>query len=174
MKIFVDADSCPRPARALVVRSAARNSIKAHFAANRPIPGIEGEYAVMDICTAEEGAADDHIAESARPGDLVLTRDIPLAARLVEASVMVIDDRGRIYTRENIRERLSLRDFIVGLAENGLEKERSASYGKRELKAFADSFDRVLSKLLCEEKKRAEARLFPLIDKALSEISSKP
>ncbi|MDR1901342.1 MAG: DUF188 domain-containing protein [Treponema sp.] len=154
MKILVDADSCPKPARALVLRSAARNSLKAHFAANRPIPGISGENAVMELCTAEEGSADDRIAEMARPGDLVLTRDIPLAARLVEVPVTVIDDRGRLYTRENIRERLSLRNFIVGLAENGIEKERSANYGKRELKAFADSFDRVLSRLLRGEKKR--------------------
>jgi len=59
-----------------------------------------------------------------------------------------MDDRGRIYTRENIRERLSLRDFTVGLAENGLGIERVPSYGKRDLKALADSLDRVLTKLL--------------------------
>jgi uncharacterized protein YaiI (UPF0178 family) len=86
--------------------------------------------------------------ELAEQGDLVLTRDIPLASRLVEASVMVMDDRGGTYTRENIRERLSLRDFIVGLAENGLGADRSPSYGKKELKAFADSFDRILTRLL--------------------------
>ncbi|MDR2094903.1 MAG: DUF188 domain-containing protein [Treponema sp.] len=156
MKILVDADSCPRPARSLVLRSAARNSLTAHFAANRPIPGINGENAAMEVCAAEEGSADDRIVELARPGDLVLTRDIPLAARLVEASVMVIDDRGRVYTRENIRERLSLRNFIVGLAESGIERERNANYGKRELKAFADSFDRVLSRLLRAERQGGE------------------
>jgi uncharacterized protein YaiI (UPF0178 family) len=153
MKILVDADSCPRPARELLLKTAARRRIKSIFAANRPIPNIggsqgpEGEFALMELCPAGEGAADNRIVELAEPGDLAVTRDIPLAARLVEASILVIDDRGQVYTRENIRERLSLRDFMVDLAESGLGTERIASYGKRELKAFADGLDRVLVKL---------------------------
>jgi uncharacterized protein YaiI (UPF0178 family) len=147
VKILVDADSCPRPARELVLRSSARTGIKALFVANRPIPGITGENALMEICPAGEGAADDRIVELARPGDLVLTRDIPLAERLVEKDVGVLDDRGRTYSKENIRELRSLRDFMVGLAENSLGMERTAGYGKRELKAFADSFDREIRKL---------------------------
>jgi uncharacterized protein YaiI (UPF0178 family) len=148
VKILVDADSCPKPARDLILKTAVRRKLRAIFAANRPITGIGGSgYALMELCPAGEGAADDRIAALAEPGDLAVTRDIPLAARLVEASVLVIDDRGRAYTRENIRERLSLRDFRVGLAENGLGTERIASYGKKELKTFADSLDRALVKL---------------------------
>ncbi|MDR2486063.1 MAG: DUF188 domain-containing protein [Treponema sp.] len=148
MKIFVDADSCPRPAREAVLRASARTGVQAVFAANRPIPGITGDTVMMEICPCEEGAADNRILQSARPGDLVLTRDIPLANRLVEAAIAVLDDRGQVYTKENIRARLSLRDFMVALAENGLGGPRAASYGKRELKAFADSFDRILSRLI--------------------------
>jgi uncharacterized protein YaiI (UPF0178 family) len=85
---------------------------------------------------------------------LALTRDIPLASRLVEASVTVIDDRGGVYTRENIRERLSLRNFVVGLVDNGLNLVRTSSYGNRELKAFADSLDRTLVRLLREEERK--------------------
>lgn len=148
MKIFVDADSCPRPSRDLVLRASARTGIRAVFAANRPIPGISGDTARMEVCPPGDNSADNRIVELARPGDLAVTRDIPLASRLVEAGVCVIDDRGRLYTRENIRERLSLRDFMVDLAESGLGMERIPSYGKRELKAFADGFDRILTKLL--------------------------
>jgi uncharacterized protein YaiI (UPF0178 family) len=104
----------------------------------------------MEICPPGDGSADDRILELAEPGDLALTRDIPLAARLVDASVTVMDDRGRLFTRENIRERLSLRDFVVGLAENGLDPERVPSYGMRERKALADGLDRVLGRLLRE------------------------
>ncbi|MDR2110423.1 MAG: DUF188 domain-containing protein, partial [Spirochaetaceae bacterium] len=106
MKVLVDADSCPRAVRELILRSSARTGIRVIFAANRPIPGIGGAEAVMELCPPGEGAADNRIVELAEPGDLVVTRDIPLAARLAEASVMVLDDRGRAYTRENIRERL--------------------------------------------------------------------
>lgn len=146
MNIFVDADSCPAAAREIVLRAAARRGIAAFFAANRPIPGIDGR-AEMLLCPASEGAADNRIAGLALPGDLAVTRDVPLAARLVAAGVSALDDRGRVYTADNIGERLSLRNFTVGLAESGVEYERTRSYGKRELKAFADSIDRMLAKL---------------------------
>ncbi|GHT79549.1 UPF0178 protein [Spirochaetia bacterium] len=147
MKILVDADSCPRAARELVLRTGLRTGVQAVFAANRPIPGVTEAGGVMELCPPGEGSADNRIVELARPGDLAVTRDIPLASRLVASSIIVMDDRGRVYTKENIRERLSLRDFMVELAESGLGMERIASYGRRELKAFADSFDRVLNRL---------------------------
>jgi uncharacterized protein YaiI (UPF0178 family) len=145
MKIFVDADSCPKPVRDLVQRTAKRTGAGVIFAANRPIPGAEtGE---MRVCPPGSDSADDLIVERAGPGDIVITRDIPLAARLVRTGTAVLDDRGRIYTAENIGERLSLRNFTVGLAENGMDFDREASYGKKELKAFADSFDRLVTRL---------------------------
>jgi len=150
MQILVDADSCPREAREMVLRFSARLHIKTVFAANRPIPGIPGaqnETVFMELCPPGEGAADDRIVALARPGDLVVTRDLPLAERLVDAGILVLDDRGRTFTEEDIRERRSLRDFAVGLAENGLDMERTASYGKKELNAFANSLDRVLTRL---------------------------
>jgi uncharacterized protein YaiI (UPF0178 family) len=155
VKLLVDADSCPKPVREAVLRAADRTGVTAYFAANRPIPGISGGNAVMELCPPGEGSADNRIVELARPGDLAVTRDIPLASRLVEASVMVIDDRGQVYTRENVRERLSIRNFMVDLAESGLGMARTANYGRRELKAFADSFDRILSRLMREEEERS-------------------
>jgi uncharacterized protein YaiI (UPF0178 family) len=130
----------------MLLRFASRLGIKAIFAANRPIPGLP-ESAQMDICPPTEGSADSHIAALARPGDLVLTRDLPLAEKLVEAGIAVMDDRGRVFNKENIRELRSLRDFAVGLAESGLGMERTASYGKRELDALAKSLDRELTRL---------------------------
>ncbi|MDR1956837.1 MAG: DUF188 domain-containing protein [Treponema sp.] len=154
MKILVDADSCPRLTREAVLRASARTGVAAVFVANRPIPGIAGDTAVMERCPPGEGAADDRIVALARPGDLAVTRDIPLASRLVEGAIRVIDDRGRVYTHENMREQLSRRDFMVSLAQNGLIGEQARSYGRRELKAFADSFDRILCGLIREETRR--------------------
>jgi uncharacterized protein YaiI (UPF0178 family) len=146
VKILVDADSCPKAARELALKRAAKLGIRAIFAANRPIPGTEA--VVMEICPAGENSADDRIVELAESGDIVITRDIPLAKRLVEKDVLVIDDRGRAFSVENINELLSLRNFVVGLADNGLETARTANYGKRELKSFADSLDRILARRL--------------------------
>ena len=160
MKILVDADSCPRDARELTLRFAVRRGIPAVFAANRPIPGIGvssgagvspgagGENIFMEVCPPGENSADNRIVELAEPGDLAISRDLALVKRLLEKGVAVIDDRGRTFSLNNINELLSLRDFTVGLAENGLGVERTANYGKKERKAFADSLDRQLVKLV--------------------------
>jgi uncharacterized protein YaiI (UPF0178 family) len=144
MKIFVDADSCPKSARELALRRAKKLNFRIIFAANRTIPGIDDSD--MEICPNKENSADDRIVELAEEGDLVITRDVPLAKRLVEKNVQVLDDRGRHFTMNNINELLSLRNFMVGLAENGLGIERMANYGKKEFKTFADSLDRILAK----------------------------
>jgi len=145
MKILVDADSCPRAARDLVLRRANKLNLRLIFAANRLIPGSEG--AEMEICPNSENSADNRIVELAEKNDLAVTRDVPLAKRLVEKEVYVMDDRGRVFTNDNINEMLSLRNFAVGLAESGLEIVRTANYGKKELKLFADSLDRFLTKM---------------------------
>ena len=146
MQILVDADSCPKEAREMMLRFSARLGIKTVFAANRLIPGLP-KTAIMEICPPDEGAADRRIVELARAGDLVLTRDLPLAEKLVEAGIAVLDDRGRVFTKENIRERRSIRDFVVGLANDGIDMERIPSYGKNDLHALANSLDRELSRL---------------------------
>jgi uncharacterized protein YaiI (UPF0178 family) len=145
MKIFVDADSCPKPVRDIILRAAKRTGSAAVFAANRPIPGIGDSE--MWRCPPEDGAADNAIAERAGPGDIVVTRDIPLAARTLKTGAAALDDRGRIFTAENIGERLSVRNFTVGLAENGMDFDREPGYGKKELKTFADSLDRLITRL---------------------------
>ena len=144
MKFLVDADSCPKIARDLVIRRAKKIDAGVIFAANRR---IEADGAQMELCSNKENAADDRIVELAEKGDIVITRDIPLAKRLVEKEASVLDDRGRVFNKNNINELLSLRNFKVGLADNGLEIERIANYGKKELKSFADSLDRLITKI---------------------------
>jgi uncharacterized protein YaiI (UPF0178 family) len=129
----------------MVLRFAGRLGIKTVFAANRPIPDLS-ETAQMELCPQGEGEADKRIAALAKPGDLVLTRDLPLAEKLVESGVAVLDDRGRVFTRENIRELRSVRDFVVGLADKGLGMERIPSYGRNELNALANSLDREITR----------------------------
>jgi len=161
MQILVDADSCPRAAREMILRFSSRLGIKSVFAANHPIPGLPGfndnqkqtafetahETVFFELCPPGEGEADRRIMELAKNGDLVITRDLPLAEQLVNAGVTVLDDRGRAFTKENIREYRSIRDFTVGLAENGLDFDRTPSYGKKELSSLANSLDRELSRL---------------------------
>jgi uncharacterized protein YaiI (UPF0178 family) len=149
--IFVDADSCPRKARALILRAALRRGVPSVFAANRKIPGLPKTSLVrMALCSGKEDAADDYIVERARKGDIAVTRDVPFAARLVEKSVTVMNDRGRLFTRENIRYYVSLRNVALELAQNNLGPERNAAYGAKALKMFAAEFDKQLSRLVRE------------------------
>jgi hypothetical protein len=157
--IWADADSLPEDVRRLICRratletqSAAVSSrsprFRAVFVAARmpPInlgPGIETE-----TVEGGEGAADDRIAQRAVSGDLAVTRDLPLAERLAEAGVRILNDRGDLFTAENARERRSLRDRAEELRALGLapESPRRSSRGARETKAFADALDRELAK----------------------------
>ena len=116
--------------------------------ANRPIPFENGMLVEMVVVDNSEGAADRSLVARGIPGDLALTRDIPLAADLVEAGIAVVNDRGALYTRENIRERLSLRNFMAGLNAVGLKPESTAQYGKKEWDDFARTFDREFMKLV--------------------------
>jgi uncharacterized protein YaiI (UPF0178 family) len=147
VKILVDADSCPVQARRVILKAAEKRCIQAIFAANRQIPGIEGDFAVMALCSEYVDAADDYIVELAEDGDIAVTRDVPLAARLVDKDIAVLDDRGRIFTRDNIGNFMSIRDFNIELTMSGAGMERIANYGKKEIKTFADSFDKLLTKL---------------------------
>ncbi len=146
MRIWVDADSCPRQVREIIARAAVRRRIETLFVANRALPDAGGASISFVRVGKAEGEADAYIVDHALPPDLVVTRDIPLATALVEGGLRVLNDRGELYTAENVRERLSVRDFMYELRSSGLTPERTGRFGGRETKAFADAFDRELAK----------------------------
>lgn len=148
MKIWVDADAAPRAVKEIVARAAARLEVPASFVANQRI-GTPAHNAWVGAERVEGGpdAADDFIADHASAGDLAITADIPLAARLVDKEVAVVDPRGTEYTPDNVRERLSVRDFMDGLRASGVETGGPAGFGEKDKRAFAATFDRVLTAL---------------------------
>ena len=148
-RIWVDADSCPRIVRDYIIRYSGRLKLPVFFVANRIIPAdSDSPLLKMIVCTAEKGAADNYIANNAEPNDLIITRDIPFAARLVEKKISVMNDRGLLFTSENIAERLSERDFSLQLAEIGLAGNKKYSYSKKNFENFANAFDREIHKLI--------------------------
>jgi uncharacterized protein YaiI (UPF0178 family) len=128
----------------MINRFSVRLQIPVIYVANHPIPLPESELCTMVVCAATEGAADDYIVEHSEAPCVAVTRDIPLAARLVERGVTVVNDRGVVFTPDNIRERLSERDFHVALAEVGIGADKTGVYGKRDLQNFANCLDRLL------------------------------
>ncbi len=151
MILWVDGDSCPRPVRDILCRAAVREKLELKFVANRELPLKKSDWISLIITSGEEGSADRYIIERSVPGDLIVTRDIPLAAELVERGVTVLNDRGKIYTKENVKERLAERDFNQMLREAGLSDEKSGNFGQKEIRAFASAFDRTIRQMLVEE-----------------------
>lgn len=149
MKIWVDADAAPRDVKDIVARAAQRLELSTVYVANQPLyTPPHNRFVSAKVVHGGPDAADDHIAEHSEPGDLAITADIPLAARLVEKGVVAIDPRGTEYTEETIGERLSVRDFMDQLRSSGVETGGPRAYGPKNKQAFAASFDRVLTRLL--------------------------
>lgn len=148
MTLFVDADSCPVRIREIICKTANRLQIQAVFVANRPIPILKSSYCNSIITAAEEQAADLYILAQAVPGDIVITRDLPLAKQLIDAKIRVINDRGNVYTADNIKERLSIRNFMYELRADGLMPERIRTFGKKEIMNFAHALDYETQRLL--------------------------
>ncbi|MGD9683539.1 MAG: YaiI/YqxD family protein [Candidatus Obscuribacterales bacterium] len=146
MKIWVDADACPVALREIISRAAHKRQIDAIFVTNSELRVPESPF--ISVVRVEGGPdrADDYIAEQAEAGDLAITQDIPLAHRLVDKDVLVIEQRGVLLTRENIGERLSIRDFMQDLRDAGLQSGGPSPFGEKEKRAFAATFDRVVTK----------------------------
>ncbi len=147
-RIWVDADAVPRGVKDIVARAALRLEVTTFLVANQRIQTPANNPFVTAV-RVEGGpdVADDHIAREAGRGDLAITADIPLAARLVDKGVVVIDHRGEEYTAQNIGERLSVRDFMDGLRSTGVDTGGPGAFGPREKRAFASAFDRALTRM---------------------------
>ena len=95
--------------------------------------------------------ADKLIGNSVEPGDLVITADIPLAAEAVEKGAYALNPRGELYTAENIRSILNMRDFMDTLRSSGVQTGGPPPLGQNERKSFADNLDRFLTKHMHRE-----------------------
>lgn len=146
MRFFIDADSFPALCRDIICRAAAKRRIHSVFVARSRPPLPKSPLFSFVAAGDDPDAADDLIVDQARSDDMAFTRDIPLAARLVARGVLVLNDRGTIYTVENIGPRLSERDFMADMRAAGLAGMGGRSYSKRELLEFANAFDRELTK----------------------------
>lgn len=146
--IWVDADSCPIPVKDIIFRFCKRLNLKLIFVANHQIPMPKSELFQMIVCDATPDAADNYIVENASQNDIVITRDIPMASRLIEKNITTINDRGLLFTTENIREKLSLRNFNKELYDNGILSEKTSTFSKKDVNNFANCFDREIQKKL--------------------------
>ena len=148
MRVWIDADACPRLARDQVVKFALRRGFQVVLVAGQPVP--RPAFACVSLVVVPSGpdAADDHLVEHAQVGDLVICSDIPLADRLVKKGVAALDPRGREFDERNMGERLAARNLFTEVRELGQVGGGQAAYGERDKQAFANALDRLLTRLM--------------------------
>jgi len=113
--------------------------------ANRAVPSHRSSLITSVLVGKSLDAADAHIAEAAEPGDIVVTADIPLAAKVVGKGATAIDPRGDVFSEENIGERLALRDLLQGLRTGGMVTGGPAPFSNTDRQRFANAFDKLLT-----------------------------
>ena len=146
MRIWVDADACPNVIKDILTRAAERTQVPMTLVAGQPTRTPRSRWVTAVTVSTGFDAADDAIIERMNAGDLVVTADIPLAARAVEKGGTALNPRGEFYTVENIRERLAMRDLMATLRDAGSLSGGPPPLGNVERQTFANALDRFLAK----------------------------
>jgi uncharacterized protein YaiI (UPF0178 family) len=146
MKILVDADACPNVIKEILYRASLRLKLPLILVANQPLRPPPSPLIKSIQVSAGFDVADSRIVQEVESGDLVITADIPLAAEVVEKGGFALNPRGELYTRENVRERLAMRDMMTELRDTGIETGGPSALGKSERQAFANQLDRFLAR----------------------------
>lgn len=147
MKIWVDADACPKAIKEILFRAAERMQLQTTFVSNKRLWIPESDFVGALRVPGGFDVADERIVALVTTDDIVVTDDIPFAANAIEKGAYVLSFRGHFYTEENIRERLSVRNFMADLREAGVETGGPSSFRARDTQAFANQLDRFLAKM---------------------------
>jgi len=142
--LYVDADACPVKDEAYKV--AERYRAKVFVVANAPI--LVPRVAAIERVLVPEGpdAADDWIAARAGPGAVVVTADIPLAARAIKAGAAVIAPNGRAFTQQSIGAALATRDLMDSLRSGGMITGGPKPFSPRDRSAFLSALDLAMTR----------------------------
>ena len=146
MQIWVDADACPGVIKEILFRAATRHSLPVVLVANQwlrvpPSPWIRAVQVPKGF-----DVADNYIVEQVAAGDLVITADIPLAALVIEKQAFALNPRGELYSAENIRQLLDMRNFMDTLRSSGVETGGPPAFNHGDRQNFANRLDRFIAK----------------------------
>lgn len=145
MQIWVDADACPKPIKEILFRAAERVKVSLVLVANQPMQIPPSRYIRSMVVASGMDVADATIVELLQPGDLVITADIPLAALVVDKGGHALNPRGELYDKDNIRERLAMRDLMDELRGSGIDTGGPPPFNQQDRTAFANQLDRFLA-----------------------------
>lgn len=144
MQIWVDADACPKVIKEILYRAAMRRQLPLILVSNHALSTPASPYIFKLQVERGFDVADQKILDKIIEGDLVVTADIPLANLVLQKGARALNPRGLLYTLENIKERLAMRDFSTNLRNSGVQTGGPSVLSKREIQNFANQLDRLL------------------------------
>ncbi|PKO74044.1 MAG: YaiI/YqxD family protein [Betaproteobacteria bacterium HGW-Betaproteobacteria-15] len=147
LKIWVDADACPVVIKEILFRAAERTQIETILVANKLLRVPPSSWLRAMQVPGGFDVADDEIVKQIKPGDLVITADIPLAAQVIAKGGHALNPRGEFYSASNIQERLAMRNFMEELRGSGVNISGPSSFSQSDRQAFAAELDRFLTRL---------------------------
>ncbi|MFZ6844072.1 YaiI/YqxD family protein [Undibacterium sp. RuTC16W] len=148
MKIWVDADACPNPIKDILFRVADRLGITTTLVANRLLSVPPSRFIKAMQVPSGFDVADQEIVRLLEAGDLVITGDIPLASDVLDKGGHALNPRGSFYTKDNIREYLTMRQLMDELRSSGVETGGPNSFSQADRQAFANQLDRFMAKAI--------------------------
>ena len=146
MNIWVDADACPVVIKEILFKAAVRIQVKVTLVANQTLNIPPSQHIKFLKVSSGFDVADNEIIKRLNEGDLVITGDIPLAAEAIEKKAFVLSPRGELYSADNIRARLSMRDFMETLRASGVDTGGPSALTQNDRQAFANHLDKLLNK----------------------------
>jgi len=147
LQIWVDADACPVVVKEILFRAAKRTGVVITFVANQPIAIPPLANIKFLRVSAGFDVADNEIVKRSSAGDLVITSDIPLAAEVIEKDGLALNPRGELYSENNIKARLNMRDFMETMRASGVATGGPPPLNQSDRKKFADQLDKILTKI---------------------------
>jgi hypothetical protein len=148
MEIWVDADACPVVIKEILFRAAQRTGVQLTLVANRSVY-IPKSRSIRTIQVSSGfDVADDEIVKRCSVGDLVITSDIPLAAEVIDKGGYALSPRGEMYSADDIRARLNMRDFMDTLRASGIDTGGPSALSQSDRQLFASHLDTLLARCL--------------------------
>lgn len=146
MTLFIDGDAFPNLLKPIVLRSIERLNIPTKVIANKKINVANSKHIEYIIVAQGADEADHHIVELCDEGDLVITADIPLADRIISKNAHAIDHRGELYSIDNIKQYLAMRNLMESIRESGEMTGGPKAFGQKDAHAFANQLNAFLTK----------------------------
>ncbi|SFV66057.1 UPF0178 protein Daro_2879 [hydrothermal vent metagenome] len=146
MKLLIDGDAFPNLLKPIVLRSIERLKLESKVVANKKIKIGDSKHIEYIIVSQGADEADHHIVALCEEGDLVITADIPLADRIISKNAHAIDHRGELYSVDNIKQYLAMRNLMESIRESGEMTKGPKAFGQKDAHAFANQFNAFLTK----------------------------